>query len=151
MAPPSYQTCSCLQCVIKWSTLWIASFLKVFDPIYLVSYSNSSGNYKMVKETRKSWPIKAYLVHMLCPFLDTLLAGMLGASWHWQVSTNPQQGSPWACLQSLWIFMKPQCRAHPSLCQGASLSCCFHTHRYNEELIKYRRKRVYQESKELDL
>ena len=147
MAPPSYWTWSCLQCVIKWSTLWITSFLKVFDLICLVSYYNSSCSYKVVEETRKSWPRKACLIHMLWPFLATLLAGTSGASWHWQVSTNSQQGSPWACLQSLWVSMKPQCRAHPFLCQGASLSCYFYTHRYTGELVKYKRKCVYQESK----
>ena len=59
----------------------------------------------MVKETRKSWQRKESSPHTY-PCLATPLAGVLGVSWHKQVSIlNPQQGSPWwlrwlsVCLQ----------------------------------------------------
>ena len=43
------------------------------------------------KRREKKWPRKESSLHTLCPFLATPLEGMLSASWHWQVSINPQQ------------------------------------------------------------
>ena len=87
---------------------------KSFESLWSDSFcysSNSSSSYKMVKETCKRWQRKECSVHTLCPFLAIPLAGMLGASWHWQVSINSQQSSPWGCLHSLQGTTKPQSRA----------------------------------------
>ena len=61
------------------------------------------------------------------------LTGTLAVSWQWQVSINPQKGSPfWGCLQSFWGIMKPQSRAQCLLHAG----CIIHSHKHTVELIK---------------
>ena len=85
--------------------------LKVYDSTDYLSSSNSPGNYKMVKETRKRWQRRERSVHVLCPSLAAPLAGTLGVSWHWQVSMKPRQGAPFGgCLQSFQGSAKPQSR-----------------------------------------
>ena len=80
---------------------------------------------------------------MLCPFLVGPPKETLGASWQWQVGITPRQVSAISCMRSLRNRREGLLNC---FVQGVSF-----IHTSTLQLVKYIRKRVPQENKELEL